>query len=281
MGKKKITLANEFKARAYEKIFEGRCVEEGELYRVMDQWASVIVKDVDDLYHRKMGRTSLIDVKRTEDEEKKEDIERMISYLMSYPAIVNYFRSLSEMNRSGFVAGIFMIYGWMPRVLRLNCGETLKEGDFIEIRDFLLKLQRCGLPEALDCLDEGGVQSLEKLRHLTNNSVVGMSKLLHFINPIVFPMYDSNLGEIFGGFNDSSSYVEYVKGFNDICLEFASDISKFGRSERVVNLKVKFGYDEKFVLSYVRLVESMLFCLGKNIKRKREEGSKQKKGAKV
>ena len=126
----------------------------------------------------------------------------------------------------------------------------------------------------LDLLDEDGMRSLEKVKRITNNSVVGMSKLLHFINPTVFPMYDSNIGEVFGGFSDVTSYVGYVKGFNEICSEFAVDVSKFAKSERITNLRRKCCCDEKFFWSY-RLVELVLFRMGKNLKREKE---KRKRG---
>jgi hypothetical protein len=36
-------------------------------------------------------------------------------------------------------------------------------------------------------------QDFENLRELTNNSYVGMSKVLHFINPDLFCIYDSRV----------------------------------------------------------------------------------------
>ena len=274
MKKNVMTLANKIKLHAYEKIFKEKRGKERDLYVVMDEWASVILEDIDKFEKRKEGGVSL-GVGESADVEKNEDTGRMISYLVSYKTLVNYFRVLSGMDRDQIIAGIFMVYGWMPKVLRFNCGETLKDEELAEVHDFLLSLQRCGLSEALDLLDEDGMRSLEKVKRITNNSVVGMSKLLHFINPTVFPMYDSNIGEVFGGFSDVTSYVGYVKGFNEICSEFAVDVSKFAKSERITNLRRKCCCDEKFIWSYVRLVELVLFRMGKNLKREKE---KRKRG---
>lgn len=40
---------------------------------------------------------------------------------------------------------------------------------------------------------ESYTQDFENLRELTNNSYVGMSKVLHFINPELFCIYDSRV----------------------------------------------------------------------------------------
>ena len=42
------------------------------------------------------------------------DDKLMRSYWFSYPVIVNYFRKIHEMNEFDLVAGLFMVYGWMP-----------------------------------------------------------------------------------------------------------------------------------------------------------------------
>ena len=136
------------------------------------------------------------------------------------------------------------------------------------------------------CLDGEGMATLEKLKRMTNNSVVGMSKVLHFVNPEVFPIYDSNIGSLSKNFSDVKNYVKYVKGFHGFCLNVEDAVNRFCRSEKMMDFKAAFGYDPEFSVAGVRMVELTLFNYARSPefqkkledeKKEREEQKKQKK----
>ena len=115
-----------------------------------------------------------------------------------------------------------MIYGWMPTALRFYGGKSLSQEEFVKLRKKLSEMQTWGedhfdgvLPDGGDASksDEGIEESLLLLQSVTNGSIVGMSKLLHFINPKLFPIYDSNIAEVVGEVKDVGEYIEYVKAF--------------------------------------------------------------------
>lgn len=204
--------------------------------------------------------------KKVEEWMKKEEVdEYSLSYQISYPMLIDYFKCLRWMSKDCFARGVFMVYGWMPTTLRFNMGCLLEEDGYSEIRKFLLDLQRIDVASNLDLLvDEKSVKFFERLKEIANNSVVGMSKLLHFVNPDIFPIYDSKIGDLVGKFDDVREYVSYVRWFNGLCGAFDEGVSRFMDCEEISDFKKRFGYSENFVLSTIRLVELTLFQYSKS-----------------
>jgi len=80
------------------------------------------------------------------------------------------------------VCGAHMIYGWMPTILELYFEPT--KLDLGGATDLLTKARSTGT-----LTDD----ELKKLSVLVNNSLVGTSKLLHFIAPSSFAIWDSKV----------------------------------------------------------------------------------------
>lgn len=105
--------------------------------------------------------------------------EEYSKYLVSYTSFLNYFSKIKgEISKDDLIIGISFTYAWMPTILefkkrdfenslkilnRANIGKVLVESDYIE------------------------------LKSLFNNSLVGTSKLLHFINPKQYAIWDSRV----------------------------------------------------------------------------------------
>ena len=101
------------------------------------------------------------------------------NYLISYPHFLNYFKNLQKVNIENLVVGISFTYSWMPTILKsinLNKSEKVLE---------ILNKVRNG----------GGIVETELviLKETFNNSLVGSSKLLHFINPTKYAIWDSRV----------------------------------------------------------------------------------------
>ncbi|WP_022826221.1 hypothetical protein [Hymenobacter norwichensis] len=100
------------------------------------------------------------------------------SYLASYPAILEYFQAIEDFTANQFVVAAHLVYGWMPTILEVN---------FAELPDVL---------PLMDAARRGVVLSASQLAQLArtvNNSVIGASKLLHFTNPVLYPIWDSRV----------------------------------------------------------------------------------------
>lgn len=136
------------------------------------------------------------------------------NYLLSYPYFLNYFQNLESINLENLVIGISFTYSWMPTILKaLNLKNTEKVV-------FILNEVKKG-----KLIDE---QQLTTLKTTFNNSLVGTSKLLHFINPKQYAIWDSR---VFRFLNDVEphkyrlekprAYIEYLKLIEELKNEKA------------------------------------------------------------
>ena len=104
------------------------------------------------------------------------------SYIESYPYLCAHFANKAVIDPQDVVLGAHMVYGWMPTVLGLDMGA---------VRGFSLRQAADLLTVAKSRdLDRG---ELSSLKGLINNSIVGSSKLLHFVEPTRYPIWDSRL----------------------------------------------------------------------------------------
>ena len=136
------------------------------------------------------------------------------NYLLSYPYFLNYFQNLESINLENLVIGISFTYSWMPTILKaLNLKNTEKVL-------FILNEVKKG-----KLIDE---QQLTTLKTTFNNSLVGTSKLLHFINPKQYAIWDSR---VFRFLNDVEphkyrlekprAYIEYLNLIEELKNEKA------------------------------------------------------------
>ena len=136
------------------------------------------------------------------------------NYLLSYPYFLNYFQNLESINLENLVIGISFTYSWMPTILKaLNLKNTE------EVLFILNEVKKGKL------IDE---QQLTTLKTTFNNSLVGTSKLLHFINPKQYAIWDSR---VFRFLNDVEphkyrlekprAYIEYLKLIEELKNEEA------------------------------------------------------------
>ncbi|WP_372551463.1 hypothetical protein [Acinetobacter pittii] len=100
-------------------------------------------------------------------------------YLLSYPHFLNYFKNIKIINLENIIIGISFTYSWMPTILK-----NLK----IDHPEYLISI--------LNEVKHGHKINAEQLLFLKsalNNSLVGTSKLLHFINPFDYAIWDSRV----------------------------------------------------------------------------------------
>lgn len=121
---------------------------------------------------------------------KQEIIEQLIiiatnfdaskeNYLLSYPHFLNYFKNIESINLENVIIGISFIYSWMSTVLK-----SIK----LENSEKIISI----LNDAKNGKQINEVE-LSNLKNAFNNSLVGTSKLLHFINPNHYAIWDSRV----------------------------------------------------------------------------------------
>lgn len=100
------------------------------------------------------------------------------SYLETYPEFIQYFRNIDRIERHHLIISSHFIYGWMPTILNI---------DLKSINEVLRLLNEVKSGKLLT------VEELMILKKCINNSLVGLSKLLHFINPRSYAIWDSRI----------------------------------------------------------------------------------------
>ncbi|CAM9314875.1 hypothetical protein [Acinetobacter bereziniae] len=101
------------------------------------------------------------------------------NYLLAYSYFLNFFKKIDTIELDHIVIGISFTYSWMPTIL--------KEIDLKNADDLVVIFNR---------IKKGNIITAKELLILKdsfNSSLVGTSKLLHFINPEQYAIWDSRV----------------------------------------------------------------------------------------
>lgn len=136
------------------------------------------------------------------------------SYLMSYAAFVRFFNKNPEqqLTADDLVIGIHFAYGWMP---------TIFEFKHADLNAAITIINQAKNGELLTTAE------LTVLKTLLNNSIVGTSKLLHFISPANYAIWDSRVYRFVTGkdkvdhgkVNSVSLYAAYLERIRELVKE--------------------------------------------------------------
>lgn len=169
------------------------------------------------------------------------------SYFTSYPHFKAFFLdfNLKENREELLYQGANMVYGWMPTIL--DTQKNNKKYSDLEVK----------VVESIERLDDSfkdpKKEDLEIVAAFMNNSIVGASKLLHFIYPEKYPIWDSKICGIIMNSVKSSYKVNKTENYMGYCKAIHNIISK--PPENLKNFKEEFMYE----ISYVRAAELLLF----------------------
>jgi hypothetical protein len=169
-------------------------------------------------------------------------IKRSSDYI-SYPEFLAYFKNIGQLSRHNVIIGINFTYGWMPTMFEFMNYKMEILDDSVGI------LQRAKSGSAL--LPE----ELHTLIRFFNNSLVGTSKLLHFVNPEKFAIWDSRVYHYLTG--DAPHFYRLSKGESFFSyLAFCEERTKIQGYEEVHKRIVEIvGYD----MSKYRTAELIMY----------------------
>ena len=182
------------------------------------------------------------------------DVENLIltandSYIETYPEFIRYFKDIELIENHHLVIASHFVYGWMPTVLHLETDE---------IGEVILYLNAAKFGNLLD------EERLEVIKRCVNNSMVGTSKLLHFINPKIYAIWDSRIyryltGNKYSyGIDKPQAYLKYLSGLRDISAH--ADYQNF-------HSKIQRNFE--YEISPMRAIELLMFETDRERSRKK------------
>lgn len=157
------------------------------------------------------------------------------NYLLSYPYFLSYFKNLQTINIENLIIGISFTYSWMPTILSINPKNEVGTKELIEKSIEILNLVKNG--------QKINEEQLSILKSTFNNSLVGTSKLLHFINPNKYAIWDSRVFRFLNNEQPHKYKLERPKTY----IEYLDFIEKL-KSEKAFNrfyelMKQQVGYE--------------------------------------
>jgi hypothetical protein len=180
----------------------------------------------------------------------KDDKLREYTYLSTYPEIISFSKN-SKLNKiQTFKMLALMTYAWMPRVLRIDDEYLVKAADQLSIAKNVTK----------NDYKEIKIHLIDNCLH----SLVGASKMLHFINPEVFPIWDSKIQIIVGKNNNNytmkklENYYRYVDIVYSLIenKKFHSFYKKYNQAN---HKRLKCMNIEQYKVSQIRAIEASIF----------------------
>ncbi len=178
---------------------------------------------------------------------------RAAAYLATYPSIRMHARQFSAIDQSAFHQVAAMVYGWMPRILRLDLRYVADATTALNV-------------SASASLETHADVSVADISACVR-SVVGTSKMLHFVNDTIFPIWDSRIETLRSGSKPTNehmgcveNFASYVKEVHAIRIEpgFADFCDRFraAYTDRLQAMGIA-----TYEISEVRVVEAAAFEL--------------------
>jgi hypothetical protein len=183
-----------------------------------------------------------VTVERIVEDEQRVHFRQHDSFLLAYPEFIAYLASHEVLTRHHLIIAANFTYGWMPTMFEF------------QVADLEPAIAICNQVKAGHRI---GTRELERMAATINNSLVGASKLLHFINPHQYAIWDSRVYRYIAGRHNyyqlckPQNYLAYL----DLCAKITQE-PRFAPVQESISSKI--GY----VVTAFRAVEVVMFMNG-------------------
>ena len=194
--------------------------------------------------HSYKGRPVAIRLSRVLEDAYKCDFKAEPSVNASYVEFLEYFNRIEKISSHEFVIGASFTYSWMPTTLTLR-----NENQFEVVAAYL---------DAIRLGNDVDKQAISDMNAVINNSMVGTSKLLHFVDPQAYPIIDRWV-EIYlhGKHSQTRLYdVDHYMSYTCACRRAVED-DRFPAIHKHVNGELR--YD----VTALRALELIMFLTAK------------------
>lgn len=180
---------------------------------------------------------------KLQQDEKTISTEFTGSDFVSYPEFLKYFTSIQTITKHNLVIGINFTYAWMPTIF------DFRSDNFDAVINILNNAKQGQIPTE---------KELEVLKKCFNNSLVGASKLLHFINPRQFAIWDSRVYRYLTNQEPHSYRLDNYKSYLDF-LDFCNFMTENNNYSEIHNSVIgKVGY----TMTPFRTAELIMYLKG-------------------
>ena len=170
-------------------------------------------------------------------------------YCFAYGSLLSHFARLKSVTWDDAVVGLHVVYGWMPTIPKLGGIMAWDSNTKNELTSTLTS----AIEGAVPC-----EARLSRLMAFCNNSMIGASKLLHFLNPALFPIWDSRVAKAF--FNRPKAHNQQVNTLRN-WKSYQSVLNTWLADKRVVKKCAELRKRAVYLaqVTDLRLVELVLF----------------------
>lgn len=181
----------------------------------------------------------------------KGKIEKSIElYSEGYLALRTLIRDRTDLrDQNQLLAAAFAVYGWMPTILK-------RIGNVSQLSRLALELEGLPFSEARPIVWRATTFDSGSPFLCLNNSVVGTSKLLHFLLPNLFPIWDSRISRLFGFKNQAHNSPAAYFSYFDLLHSWLNSGNALSPA---LSQKMQIGAPSNDPVSELRLVEYILF----------------------
>ena len=168
------------------------------------------------------------------------------SYIEVYSEFLKYFESVNLIEKHHLFISSHFVYGWMPTIIHLDTDPSL-------ISQVLFYLNAAKSGHILQ------IEEFEIVKSCINNSMVGLSKLLHFINPRDFAIWDSRILKYLTG-NKSQYGIDKAENY----LAYLQKLTEIIHHNDYADLHLMIEGQLKYKITPMRAIELLMFETERN-----------------
>ena len=161
----------------------------------------------------------------------------------SYRHFVAFFRERETLTEHDLIIACHFTYGWMPTMLDLR-------GDLASSLELVNRVKENGY--------RPNREEIEVLADNINGSVVGTSKLLHFLRPDVHAIWDSR---VYRYLHQQRPYIYRLEA-PDAYAGYLNSIIKLSQDARFAGLLQRFNQELGYNITPNRLTEYVMYHCG-------------------